>query len=87
MYLIDEILSGTNISLAMDAVMENNGAPGVDDMDAYELPDWWLMHGQQTCKEIQEMKYKPLPVRRVYIPKPKERQEKDPQLSSVTQFP
>lgn len=70
MYLIDEILSGTNISLAMDAVMENNGAPGVDDMDAYELPDWWLMHGQQTCKEIQEMKYKPLPVRRVYIPKP-----------------
>lgn len=70
MLLIDEILSSGNIGMAMDSVVKNNGSAGVDDMDACELPMWWTEHGQETENQIRAMKYKPLPVRRVYIPKP-----------------
>ena len=75
MLLIDEILSSKNIGIAMDSVVKNNGSAGVDDMDACELPMWWTGHGQETENQIRAMKYKPLPVRRVYIPKPKARKD------------
>ena len=69
MLLIDEILSSKNIGIAMDSVVKNNGSAGVDDMDACELPMWRTGYGQETENQIRAMKYKPLPVRRVYLPK------------------
>ena len=70
MRVIDLILSGFNMDLAMKAVMRNKGSAGVDQMTVEELPEFWGKYGDEICTQIRNMKYKPQPVRRVYIPKP-----------------
>ena len=70
MRLIDEILSEENISLAIKRVVANKGASGIDKMTVYEIKSYWLEHGQDIIKQILDKKYRPQPVRRVYIPKP-----------------
>lgn len=70
MRLIDEILSEENISLAIKRVVANKGASGIDKMTVYEIKSYWQEHGQEIIKQILDKKYRPQPVRRVYIPKP-----------------
>lgn len=70
MRVIDLILSGSNLDEAMKAVMRNKGAAGVDRKTVDELPDYWAEYGDEICTQIRSMKYRPQPVRRVYIPKP-----------------
>ena len=70
MRLIDEILSEENISLAIKRVVANKGASGIDKMTIYEIKSYWQEHGQEIIKQILDKKYRPQPVRRVYIPKP-----------------
>lgn len=69
MRLIDEILNEENISLAIKKVVANKGASGIDKMTVYEIKSYWLEHGQDIIKQILDKKYRPQPVRRVYIPK------------------
>lgn len=70
MSLIDEIVYPPNMEEAIGRVMKNKGAPGVDRMTVEKLPKWWETEGLSTISLIRRMKYKPQPVKRVYIPKP-----------------
>ena len=67
--LIDRILSEENLKKAIKAVKQNKGAPGIDNMTVDELDAYFLEHGEEIKTQIRAKKYKPQPVRRVYIPK------------------
>ena len=54
----------------MKRVETNKGASGVDKMQVSELESYFKEHKEEIKTSIMEMKYKPQPVRRVYIPKP-----------------
>ena len=68
--LVEKILSEENLNEAMKRVEANKGASGVDKMQVSELESYFKEHKEEIKTSIMEMKYKPQPVRRVYIPKP-----------------
>ena len=70
MRLIDEILSRQNMLEALKAVKQNKGAAGIDKITVGELDKYFKDNWQNIKTEILSKKYKPQPVRRVYIPKP-----------------
>ena len=70
MRLIDVIVSEKNLSEAIKAVKRNKGAAGVDKMKVNELDEYFKEHKAEIVEQILHKKYKPQPVRRVYIPKP-----------------
>ena len=70
MKLIEQILSEENLEKAIKKVKSNKGAPGIDKMVVDKLEKYFMEHKEEIIKTIMEMKYKPQPVRRVYIPKP-----------------
>ena len=70
MKLIDEVLSKGNLNQAYLQVTRNKGASGVDDMTCEEVKDYLKVHGNELISQIKSREYKPLPVRRVEIPKP-----------------
>lgn len=67
--LIEWILAEENMAAAIKAVKENKGAAGIDGMAVEELDGYFEKHGEEIKQQIREKKYKPQPVRRVYIPK------------------
>ena len=69
MRLIEEILSDSNISEAIRRVKSNKGAAGIDRMTVNEIDAYFEEHGKEIRQSILEKRYKPQPVRRVYIPK------------------
>ena len=69
MELIDRILSEENIKAAIHAVKSNKGAPGIDKMAVEALDEYFAKHGEEIKEQIRAKRYKPQPVRRVYIPK------------------
>ena len=69
MELIEWILQDSNIDEAIKAVKRNKGAAGVDGMTVDELDAYFALHREEVKTQIREGKYKPSPVRRVYIPK------------------
>ena len=71
MKLMDEVLSKDNLNQAYLQVTRNKGASGVDDMTCEEVKDYLKVHGNELISQIKSREYKPLPVRRVEIPKPK----------------
>lgn len=68
--LLEEILNEANINLAIKNVMANKGAPGIDNIKVDELPEYFALQGEDIKEAIRNRRYKPLPVREVYIPKP-----------------
>ena len=70
MKLIDEVLSKDNFNQAYLQVTRNKGASGIDDMTCEEVKDYLKVHGNELINQIKSREYKPLPVRRVEIPKP-----------------
>ena len=70
MKLMDEVLSKDNLNQAYLQVTRNKGASGVDDMTCEEVKDYLKVHGNELINQIKSREYKPLPVRRVEIPKP-----------------
>ena len=70
MKLIDEVLSKDNLNQAYLQVTRNKGASGIDDMTSEEVKDYLKVHGNELISQIKSREYKPLPVRRVEIPKP-----------------
>lgn len=69
MSLINEIISYQNILEAIKQVKSNKGAPGVDKMAVDEIESYIKEHYEEIKEQILSKKYKPQPVRRVYIPK------------------
>lgn len=67
--LLEEILSKDNINLAIKQVKANKGSPGIDGMKVSELDDYFKENGENLFNKIRIRKYKPLPVKRVEIPK------------------
>ena len=70
MKLIEKILSEENLNEAVKRVKTNKGACGIDKMPVSKLDEYFKAHKEEIKTSIMEMKYRPLPVRRVYIPKP-----------------
>jgi RNA-directed DNA polymerase len=68
--LMEEVVERSNLKLAYQRVVENKGAPGVDDVSVSEFKDWLKMHWPSVKRALLEGRYLPRPVRRVDIPKP-----------------
>lgn len=69
MELIQRILSDENLARAIKAVKQNKGAAGIDKMTVEGLDGYFAEHKTEIINQITQKKYKPEPVRRVYIPK------------------
>ena len=59
-----------NLAEALRRVEQNAGASGIDGMSTKELRPWLKDHWQQIRSQLDAGTYRPLPVRRVMIPKP-----------------
>lgn len=70
MKLIEEILSEENLKMAIKQVKKNKGAAGVDKMTVQEIEGWFEQYQEELITKIKNKQYRPMPVRRVYIPKP-----------------
>ena len=68
--LLDMILMPENIREAVKEVKSNHGAPGIDKMPVEDLAGYFALNETTIVRQILNKQYKPLPVRRVYIPKP-----------------
>ena len=67
---MEQVVERGNLKLAYQRVVENKGAPGVDDVTVTELKDWLKVHWPSVKQALLEGRYLPRPVRRVDIPKP-----------------
>lgn len=68
--LLESILTWDNIQHAIKRVKANAGKPGVDGMKVGELPGYFRRHWSKIREAILSGRHRPLPVRRVEIPKP-----------------
>jgi RNA-directed DNA polymerase len=67
---MEQVVERSNLKLAYQRVVENKGAPGVDDVSVPAFKDWLKMHWPSVKTALLEGRYLPRPVRRVDIPKP-----------------
>lgn len=67
--LLEFILSPANLNEAYKQVVRNDGSGGVDGMGTGELLSYLSTHKDELITAIWKGNYKPLPVRRVEIPK------------------
>ena len=74
MKLMEEILSEKNLKMAIRKVKQNKGAPGVDKMTVQEVEQWFEQYREELISKIMNKQYRPMPVKRVYIPKPNGKQ-------------
>lgn len=70
MKLIERILDKHNVRIALEKVISNKGAAGIDGMKVEELREYMNENWPSIKQSILERSYKPAPVRRVEIPKP-----------------
>ena len=69
MELLEKVLDDNNLFEAYKQVYKNKGASGVDGVTVDELGKYMHLHKEEIKEQIRKRKYKPSPVRRVYIPK------------------
>lgn len=69
MKLMEVILRDENLDEAIKRVKSNKGVAGVDKMTVDEIDEYFKANKETVKKQILEKKYKPQPVKRVYIPK------------------
>lgn len=74
MKLMEKILSEENLQKAIRKVKQNKGAPGVDKMTVKEVEYWFKQYQDELISKIMNKQYRPMPVKRVYIPKPNGKQ-------------
>ena len=67
---LERILSKRNLYSAMERVISNKGSHGVDGMTVYELKQFLKINWSDIREDIFNNEYRPMPVRRVEIPKP-----------------
>lgn len=68
--ILEDVLSRENMLLAYKSVIANKGASGIDNVSIDEIKEYVNKNWKDIKKQIQERRYKPLPVKRVEIPKP-----------------
>ena len=69
MKLMEKILSEENLQLAIKKVKKNKGAQGIDKMTVQEIEYWFKQYQEELISKIMNKQYRPMPVKRVYIPK------------------
>ena len=69
MITLEGIFSAGNMKRAMEQVKANKGAPGIDGLTCEDIPQWFYDHPHELTNAIMNGTYKPLPIKRVYIPK------------------
>jgi group II intron reverse transcriptase/maturase len=67
---MERVVERSNMRLAYQRVVENQGAPGVDGLTVAELKDWLKVHWPRVKEVLLAGEYLPRLVRRVDIPKP-----------------
>jgi len=68
--LLERMLRGDNLRLAYKRVVQNGGAPGVDSVTVANLQAYLKTHWETVKTELLSGTYRPMPVKRVEIPKP-----------------
>lgn len=68
--LLELMLEKDNLLLALKRVVKNGGAPGIDGMAVYELPDHLRNHWGTIKEQLRTGRYIPNLVKRVEILKP-----------------
>ena len=68
--LMEQVAGRENAQNALDAVIRNKGAAGIDRMTTEQLGKHVREHGQTILAKLLAGKYVPSPVKRVEIPKP-----------------
>lgn len=66
---LEDIINPLNLNAAYKRVKQNRGSGGVDRMTVEELPPYLKLHGGEIVRDLLGGRYRPLPVRRVEIPK------------------
>ena len=69
MELLEKVLDDKNLFEAYKQVYRNKGTSGVDGITVDELGCYMYLHKEEIKEQIRNRKYKPNPVKRVYIPK------------------
>jgi RNA-directed DNA polymerase len=69
-HLMEAICDQDNIEAALDAVVRNKGAPGIDGITVKQLPSILKACWPEIEDQLLHGRYQPQPVRRVQIPKP-----------------
>lgn len=69
MELLEKVLDDKNLFEAYKQVYKNKGTCGVDGVTVDELGNYMYLHKEEIKEQIRNRKYKPSPVKRVYIPK------------------
>ena len=67
--LLEQVLDRENLRKAWKRVKANKGAAGVDGMSISEAFEFIRQHWEAICSTLENGRYKPMPVRRVLIPK------------------
>ncbi len=70
MSLIEQILRVANVRETIARVESNKGSAGIDGMPVEELRAYMNANWKELRESILERRYKPVPVKRVLIPKP-----------------
>jgi hypothetical protein len=68
--LMEVICSPDNIEVALQSVVRNKGAPGIDGITVKQLPGILKARWREIEEQLLQGRYQPQPVRRVQIPKP-----------------
>lgn len=68
--LMEEIVHAENVKRALERVEINRGSPGIDEMKVSDLRKYLKKHWVTIRGQLLAGTYKPMPVRRVEIPKP-----------------
>ena len=66
---LEDIVTDINLIDAYKQVRKNKGSAGVDGMDIVQAHDYIMENLENIREDILEGRYKPQPVRRVFIPK------------------
>ena len=69
MKLMEKILSEENLQKAIKKVKQNKGAPGMEKMTVQEVEQGFGQYQEEIVSLIMNKQYRPMPVKRVYIPK------------------
>jgi RNA-directed DNA polymerase len=67
--LMEEVLSQSNLNLALKRVRQNKGSAGIDNMSVNGLPSYLKREWEAIKLQLFNGRYKPSPVKRVNIPK------------------
>jgi RNA-directed DNA polymerase len=67
---MERVVERSNLWSAYQRVVQNKGAPGVDNLTVTEFKDWLKVHWPSVKQALLEGRYLPRAVRRVDIPKP-----------------